>query len=112
MDILTGSYERSVTTITLEGRLDALEAGPLRTVLHEAIIEGQNNLVVDLSAIDFVDSAGLAALVKGMKDARRGGGDLKLVSPKGADAMRVFELTKFDQVFTMAPDIESLLQDW
>ena len=111
MDILTGSYERSVTTVTLAGRLDALEAGPLRTVLHEAIIDGQVNLVIDLSRVDFVDSAGLAALVKGMKDARRAGGDLQLISPKSDDAMRVFELTKFDQVFAMATDIESLFRD-
>ena len=99
-------------TVTLEGRLDALEAAPLRALLSDAILDGQINIAIDLSAVEFVDSAGLAALVKGMKETRRAGGDLKLVSPRSADAMRVFELTKFDQVFTMAPDAKSLLQDW
>lgn len=112
MDILTGSHEQSVMTVTLDGRLDALEAAPLRTLLDEAITDGQINLAIDLSRVEFVDSAGLAALVKAMKDARSAGGDVKLVSPESADAMRVFELTKFDHVFTMVADLETLLTSW
>ncbi len=99
-------------TVTLSGRLDALEAAALRNVLDQAMSDGLVNLAIDLSDVDFVDSAGLAALVKGMKDARTVGGDVKLVSPESADAMRVFELTKFDQVFTMVSDIEDILRNW
>ncbi len=112
MDILTGNHQISVTTVILTGRLDALEAAPLRTVLNEHIINGQINIAIDLTAVEFVDSAGLAALVKGMKDTRRAGGDLKLVAPRAQDAVRVFELTRFDRVFEMATDIDSLLADW
>ncbi len=109
MDILTARHERSLMTVTLDGRLDALEAAPLRAILTDAIIDGQIDIIIDLSNVEFVDSAGLAALVKAMKDARRAGGDVRLVSPKAADAVRVFELTKFDKVFTMGLDVETLL---
>ncbi len=112
MEILTGSHERAVTTMALDGRLDALEAGQLRGILSETIERGDVNIAIDLSAVDFVDSAGLAALVKGMKDARQAGGDVKLVAPKSADAMRVFELTRFDRVFEMASELSSLVEKW
>lgn len=112
MEIATNSTEVSVTVITPNGRLDALEAGPLRQALQDQIDAGLSNLAVDLSNVDFVDSAGLAALVKGMKDTRSRGGDLQLVKPVSTDAMRIFELTKFTDVFVMVDSLDELTQRW
>ena len=94
------------------GRLDAVEAVSLRETLAAIVASGQNRIVVDLSATEFDDSAGLAALVKYMKDTRQSGGDLRLVRPRSVDAHRVFSLTKFDEVFQMADDLDSLIGDW
>lgn len=102
----------SVTTLTLNGRLDALEAGGLRAALSASVEAGKNRIVVDLSVVEFVDSAGLAALVKGMKDARSAGGDVKLVMPASADARRVFELTRFDRVFEIGDSADELTAAW
>lgn len=99
----------AVEIISLTGRLDALEAGGLRDVLGNLVAAGTIQIVVDLSDVEFVDSAGLAALVKGMKDARSAGGDLRLVRSQNSDAQRVFSLTKFDKVFEMADDLDELL---
>lgn len=102
----------SVATIVVTGRLDSVEAAPLRATMNEFLTKGTTRIVVDLSAVEFVDSAGLAALVIGMKRARLEDGDVRLVSPKHADAKRVFELTKFDDVFTMADDLELAHEGW
>lgn len=112
MDVSTKSTDESVTVITFNGRLDALEAGPFRTSLQDRLDANQIKLAVDLSSVDFVDSAGLAALVKGMKGARSRGGDLRIVKPVSADAMRIFELTKFTDVFVMVDSLTELTQDW
>ncbi len=101
-----------VATITVTGRLDSVEATPLRAAIHEHLSQGTSKLIVDLSGVTFVDSAGLAALVIGMKRARLEGGDLRLVSPTHTDAQRVFELTKFDDVFAMAEDLELARKGW
>lgn len=106
------SYEMTIATVELSGRLDALEAAPLREILSGHLQIGKRRIVVDLSTVDFVDSAGLAALVKGMKDARSEGGDLRLVAPTNPDALRVFELTRFDKVFTMSDSLENALVNW
>ena len=51
--------------------------------------------------VGFVDSAGLAALVRARRDARAAGGDVVLVRPADDNALRVFRLTQFDEVFQM-----------
>ncbi len=101
-----------VAVVAIDGRLDALEAGPLRQMLKEHLEIGKIRLVVDLSRASFIDSAGLAALVWAMKHARSDDGDLRLVAPKAAEAMRVFELTRFDKVFEIRPSLDETLADW
>lgn len=102
----------SAATIVVSGRLDSVEAAPLRATMNEYLSQGTNRIVVDLMDVEFVDSAGLAALVIGMKRARLENGDVRLVTPKHPDAKRVFELTKFDDVFTMADNAALAHKGW
>lgn len=99
MKITTTDQVTRSTTVALAGRLDALTAPSLREALDEVFGDGVHQILIDLAEVDFVDSAGLAALVHAMKAARSEGGDVELVRPRSDDAFRVFELTKFDAVF-------------
>ena len=112
MQIVAAQLASHISTFTLEGRLDALKAGELRETLQSSISTGNVRIAVDLSELEFVDSAGLAALVKAMKDARSVGGDVKLVLPESAVARRVFELTRFDEVFDTCESVEALAESW
>jgi len=112
MDMSEETLEIRILTLRVDGRLDAMGAVGLRDRLERAIADGINRIVVDLSVTDFVDSAGLAALAKGMKDARSEGGDLRLVSPRSGIALRVFQLTRFDQVFEMGQSVDQLIEGW
>ena len=87
--------------LVIGGRIDALAAPELRTQMSDLLTGGTSQLVVDLADVTFIDSAGLAALVRAMKQARETGGDVELVRPRLAEAFRVFELTKLDSVFTI-----------
>ncbi len=100
------------TTVQPANRLDAVEAVELRGTLEALVESGSVRIIVDLRQCEFVDSAGLAALVKYMKDTRAVGGDLRVVRPRSKDAQRVFSLTKFDEVFAMADDVADLDVDW
>lgn len=99
MEIVSTSSTVTVGRLIVDGRLDAVTAPDLRHAIAEHLDRGLVDLVVDLAAVTFIDSAGLAALVSGMKRSRQGGGDLRLVRPIAANAFRVFELTRFDRVF-------------
>ena len=92
--------QRETGTLRVAGRVDAVVAPELRDAVITLVADNAGVAVtVDLSGVDFIDSAGLACLVQGMKRARQGGGDLRLTAPENGDAFRVFELTRFDRVF-------------
>ena len=92
--------KRENATLRVAGRVDAVVAPELRGAVLGMVSDNPGTAVVaDLAAVDFIDSAGLACLVQGMKHARQQGGDLRLVAPESGDAFRVFELTRFDRVF-------------
>lgn len=87
--------------VVVVGRLDAVEAPELDRVLDALVGDGDVRLQVDLTDVTFLDSAGLAVLVRARRRARGAGGDVELVRPRSEEAMRVFRLTQFDQVFRM-----------
>jgi anti-sigma B factor antagonist len=88
-------------TVSITGRLDAVVCPALRVEFDTRIAAGCQHLVADLSAASFVDSVGLAALVKAMRDAQSAGATFEILRPSSEDAMRVFRLSKFDEVFVM-----------
>ncbi len=93
--------KESSAVAVLVGRFDAVEAPLVREELSRIIDAGTRTVVVDLSAVSFIDSAGLAALVRARRDTQRSGGDIILISPSEHSALRVFRLTQFDDVFRM-----------
>jgi anti-sigma B factor antagonist len=86
------------TVIAVRGDLDVLTAPRLRDRLIEVIDGGSADLLVDLSACEFIDSSGLSALVSALKRVRASGGDLGLVCPAG-NVRRLIEVVALDQVF-------------
>ncbi len=87
--------------VSISGRLDAARCSDVRAEIDRHIVTGCQRLVIDLRNTEFVDSVGLAALVKAMRDAQRIGASFSIVRPLTDDAMRVFRLSKFDEVFDM-----------
>jgi anti-sigma B factor antagonist len=95
-----------IVTVSPQERIDVMNAPELRNRLNEYIEAGDCNLVIDLSSVPFLDSAGMAVLVNALKRARLAGGDVKLVWPQIEAASRVLHLTKFDRIFDMAANAE------
>jgi anti-sigma B factor antagonist len=70
----------------------------LNTAFDQLVIRGEQNYVIDLNLVTFMDSSGLAALARMYKRIRIGKGDVRLccIQP---DMRRILELTRFDRVF-------------
>lgn len=107
MSIATLDRSIPVSVVTPTGRLDALTAPHLRVRCDTLLASGTHRIVIDLSTVDFLDSAGLAAMVGVLKRARSAGGDVKLVMPDRETVGRILELTSFDRVFQIAPDVDA-----
>ncbi len=94
-------YDDGRATVVLAGRFDVVEAMSVRERLAAPDVAAVDELTIDLQAVTFVDSAGLAVLARARRDRVLRGGSVTLVRPASDDAMRVFRLTQFDQIFTM-----------
>jgi len=87
-----------VTIVELGGRFDAASAAAVRDRLHDLIAQGHSKLVLNLSRMEFIDSAGLGALVSCLRRAAADGGDLRLAEVP-AFCRSIFELTRLTRVF-------------
>ena len=100
---LTTQQEDGIAVVAVTGEIDASSVPELRSLLDELLGDGQRNFVIDLAAVPFMDSSGLATLVQLFKRVRIGEGDVRLcgLQPK---VQRVFELIRLDRVFDSFPD--------
>jgi anti-sigma B factor antagonist len=86
--------------VTVHGDLDLHSADELGDLLVGVVDRGASMLVVDLSDVEFVDSQGLGALLRGTRRFGAGKERFRLVVPT-REVRRVFEITALDQVFPL-----------
>jgi len=70
---------------------------------------GHRYLVLDLTAVDRIDSTGLGVMVGALKRLRAGNGQLRLAAARG-DVARVLHATGLDTVLPLYPDVASALE--
>jgi len=71
----------SVTTVRATGRITLAPSATLENTLRDLIPEGKR-IVLDLANVDYIDSAGLGALVSVHMHARRTNCVLEIANPK------------------------------
>lgn len=96
------SEEQQVTLVVVNGRVDSLNAGELGTSLGSVIDNGSTQLVLDLSAVAYMSSAGLRELVSAFKKVRRVNGDLRIAQPSSR-VQEVIEMAGLDTIFQIFP---------
>lgn len=89
----------------IAGDLDLGTVDATRSVLGRAVASRPPILVVDLSGVDFCDSAGLNLLLQTRLEAETAGVAMRLASLAGP-VVRVFELTGADSVFSIHASAE------
>jgi anti-sigma B factor antagonist len=103
----SSTFEYTVTrdddaaTLVASGEIDLASSPGLRQELQDLIDAGARRVVVDLSAVTFIDSSGLGVLVgvlNRLDDV--GGGTLELCGLTGP-VRKVFEITGLHEVFTI-----------
>ena len=94
----TATISAGVLMISVNGRLDMLSAPKLRDQILALVQGGNTRLVLDLSAVELIDSAGLGALISGLKAARQANGRLEIAKPS-KPVKAILKLTNLDRVF-------------
>jgi len=98
------------TIIAVGGEIDVYTAPKLRDKITELVADGVYDIIVDMEAVEFLDSTGLGVLVGAMKRLRVANGKFGLVCAK-EPLLKIFRITALDQVFPIYPTIEAATAD-
>jgi anti-sigma B factor antagonist len=86
------------TVITVGGEIDVYTAPKLRERLISLVESESYELIVDMEAVEFLDSTGLGVLVGGLKRVRAHDGWIDLVCTQSR-ILRIFRITGLNRVF-------------
>ncbi|MER5202089.1 STAS domain-containing protein [Streptomyces sp. NPDC002825] len=92
LDVEVEIRDDRTVVLTVAGELDMETAGRLQELLAEQFGQGRRRFVLDMSALDFMDSSGLNVLIRAVNKARGTGGDVYLAAPTPA-VRRILEIT-------------------
>lgn len=89
--------EGDTAVVVLGGEVDLSWSAQVRREVLDALTRAPR-VAVDLSAVTYIDSSGIAALVEGFQNARGKGQPFELVSVS-APVLAVLKLARLDRVF-------------
>ena len=106
-DVPTPDKDRP-SVLPLDGEIDLHVSPNVTAVLNGMIAKKPKQLVVDLSRVTYIDSAGLATLIGAMQEVEAYGGKFTLA--RLPETVRsIFENSRLDQVFQIFPDVDTAL---
>ncbi|MCY7394709.1 MAG: anti-sigma factor antagonist [Nocardioides sp.] len=96
------------TVIAVGGEIDVYTAPKLRDKLTELVANGVYDIVIDMEAVEFLDSTGLGVLVGGLKKVRAHDGSLQLVLTQDR-LLKIFRITGLAKVFVIHESADAAL---
>jgi len=101
------AYQHGIAVLKVEGDIDLATVPALEAAISEALIPRPTGLVIDLSAVGFLASAGLQALVATHNSVSETA-DFAVVANSAATS-RPIQLTGLDQIFALYPTLDEAL---
>ena len=106
-DLSLGMLERDgFVVLAIQGDVDLASSPRLREQFIELVRGGHRNVVVDLTAVDFIDSTGLGILVGAFRRLRQQGGDMSVVCTRPR-ILQLFEITGLAKVFAIHASVDA-----
>ena len=92
------------------GTLDGITTNDLRRQINDCLAENVKIILIDFQRVNFMNSAGLGALIAMFKDVRARGAKLFLCS-LNEQVKIIFSLTKVDRIFQIYESREAFEQE-
>jgi anti-sigma B factor antagonist len=94
--------------LDLTGEVDSYNSPKLREKMVSLIDEGNAELVVNMTGVDYIDSTGLGTLVGGLKRASEKNGSIRIICPN-EQIYKVFNITGLVKVFPIFDNEQAAL---
>jgi anti-sigma B factor antagonist len=101
------AHREGVAVLTVGGEIDLATAPVLEGAIADALAENPPALVIDLSPVQFLASAGLQILVATQE--KLGGSAHFAVVANGPATSRPIQLTGLDEIFALYPTLDDAL---
>jgi len=100
-----------VSLVDVSGKLTSFEGQAFRDAIHRLLQQGNNNIILNLTELDYLDSSGIGELVRNYLAVVKKGGAMKVVglAPKVEEILKI---TQLYQVFPEFPDEASALESF
>jgi anti-sigma B factor antagonist len=102
------TWEDKIAVVSVAGDIDLHRSAALQQALLGLLDENPAKIVVDLSSVPYMDSSGVASLVKLLSRTRKLGVTLVLLSPS-QKVKSIFEITRLNSVFTITDNKEEAM---
>jgi anti-sigma B factor antagonist len=108
---ITQRVEDGIAVVQPNGRIDTEAAEQLDQVLQAAVASGSHKIVVDMSEVEYISSAGLRSLAAVLVRCRDEGGDMKLAG-LNERVTRVFKIIGFDLLMSVSDTVETAISEF
>lgn len=98
-----------VKIINCKGFIDTTTSQSLENTLSDLLQKHNYKIIIDLSDVDYISSAGWGIFVSEIKNIRKNKGDLKLVNMK-PEVMEIFELLDFTNILEYYKNVDEALK--
>jgi anti-anti-sigma factor len=108
MNISEEKLDGSIYKITLSGRMDAEGTGYIETRFAGMTAAPRMSVIVDLSAVSYMASLGIRAVIMNAKAVVRRGGKFALLSPQ-ENVRQVLNTTGIDTIIPFCDDLDQAI---
>ena len=98
-----------VVILRLKGSLDADTVYEWEAVLDKALKAKEYKLIMDLSELEYISSAGVGTFIGSIGEVRENGGDIVFLNAS-PHVLRIFKLLGFTKLFKIMEDEEEALK--
>ncbi len=104
---LRSSHVSGVLVVEAEGEIDMATAPQLAAAV--SVVDGATRVIVDLTAVTFLDSSGLNALVHARRELSAREVSFRIVSPKDQAVRQVFEIAQLTEELGVVESLDAAL---
>jgi anti-sigma B factor antagonist len=99
--------EPDITIVELSGKLAlGRESQRIESVIEELVRKGSKRIVLDMSGVDYIDSAGIGMVALAAGKLREVGGRLAVVAT-GGRVLHLLTLTQMSTIVTVCPNADA-----
>ena len=110
LQITERQVEPDITVVELIGRLAlGRESQRLEALVEQLVRKGSRRVVVDMTAVEYMDSAGVGMIALASGKLKESGGKLAVVVPEGR-VLQVLKLTQMDTIVKVCPTVAEAIE--